>query len=118
MFRARVFAIDYRLAPEHKYPAALEDALQAYEWLISPTGSFVFFFYSFLKGGKVSPRNLTIGGDSAGGGLAMATLMRLKAQSKPMPESCLLFSPWVHFFISECNNMEGGSHFVQTEHKI
>lgn len=77
---ARVFALDYRLAPRHPYPAALEDSLAAYRWLLD-TG--------------VEPGRLVIGGDSAGGGLAVATLLRARAAGDPLPAAQVLISPWV-----------------------
>ncbi len=77
--RIRVFAPDYRLAPEFPYPAALDDALSAFESLLA-TG--------------VSPTRLAIAGDSAGGGLALAVLLAAKAKGLPMPARCVLFSPW------------------------
>ena len=75
----KVFVPAYRLAPEHPFPAAVDDALAAYQALLA-TG--------------VSPLTLAIAGDSAGGGLALATLLAAKAASLPMPSSALLFSPW------------------------
>jgi monoterpene epsilon-lactone hydrolase len=77
--RLRVFAPDYRLAPEHPYPAALDDGLAAYQALLA-TG--------------IAPGRLAIGGDSAGGGLALAVLLAAKARRLPMPARCVLFSPW------------------------
>ncbi len=75
----QVLGIDYRLAPEHIYPAAVDDAVQAYDWLLSQG----------LRSEKV-----IIAGDSAGGGLAMAALLALKAQKKPLPVAAVLLSPW------------------------
>jgi monoterpene epsilon-lactone hydrolase len=73
-----VFVPDYRLAPEMPFPAALEDALAVYRAMLADT-----------------PANaLAIGGDSAGGGLALATLLAAKAAGLPMPSCALLFSPW------------------------
>jgi monoterpene epsilon-lactone hydrolase len=76
---ARVLAIDYRLAPEHPFPAAVEDAVSGYLWLLS-TG--------------VDPAQVIIGGDSAGGGLAIATLVALKESGKPLPAAAVCISPW------------------------
>lgn len=75
----QVLGIDYRLAPEHTYPAAVDDAVHAYDWLLSQ--------------GLRSER-LIIAGDSAGGGLTMAALLALKAQKKPLPGAAVLLSPW------------------------
>jgi acetyl esterase/lipase len=74
-----VFAPNYRLAPEHPFPAAIDDAVAAYLGLLA----------SGIPAGA-----LTIAGDSAGGGLALATLIRLRDGAHPLPASCLLFSPW------------------------
>jgi acetyl esterase/lipase len=76
---ADVYVIDYRLAPEHPYPAALDDALDAYRWL--------------LREGYAA-ENLSIVGDSAGGGLALAALMRLRDTGAALPASATLISPW------------------------
>ena len=77
---ARVFVADYRLAPEHPFPAALDDAVAAYRAL--------------LRDG-VSPQRIAIIGDSAGGGLALATALRLRELGEPLPAALVLFSPWV-----------------------
>jgi epsilon-lactone hydrolase len=77
--RARIFSLDYRLAPECPFPAALDDALAAYRWLVAD---------------GVSPRTIVIAGDSAGGGLALATLLALRDAGDPLPAGGLLFSPW------------------------
>jgi acetyl esterase/lipase len=71
--------IEYRLAPEHVFPAALEDALTAYRWLLA-------------NGTK--PEHIVIGGDSAGGGLAMALLTTLRDKGDPLPAGAVLLSPW------------------------
>jgi epsilon-lactone hydrolase len=74
-----VFGIDYRLAPEQRFPAALEDALAAYEWLLS-------------EGYK--PSDLALAGDSAGAGLALSSLLALRAADRPLPAAAVLMSPW------------------------
>jgi epsilon-lactone hydrolase len=76
---ARLLVLDYRLAPEHTYPAALDDAERAYHWL--------------LRQG-VLPENLGIAGDSAGGGLALSLLTLLRDRKQPLPRYGVLFSPW------------------------
>jgi len=78
--RARALAIDYRLAPENPFPAAVEDSTSAYRWLIS-TG--------------VDPGRLVIAGDSAGGGLTLATLVALRDAGDPLPAAAVCLSPWV-----------------------
>jgi len=76
---ARVFALDYRLAPEHRFPAALDDAVAGYRWL--------------LEAG-VPPSRIAFAGDSAGGGLALAALVRLRDLGLPLPRCAACFSPW------------------------
>lgn len=76
---AQAFAIDYRLAPEHPAPAAIEDALQALE---------------ALEARGLPPSKVIVAGDSAGGGLALATTLRLRDAGKPLPAALYLISPW------------------------
>lgn len=77
--QAKVFALAYRLAPEHRFPAAVDDAVAGYRWLLTQ---------------GVRPANTLIAGDSAGGGLTLATLVRLRAAGLPLPAATVLFSPW------------------------
>lgn len=77
--RASVLAIDYRLAPEHPFPAALEDAVAAYRWLLAE---------------GAEPGKVLIMGDSAGGGLALATLLKLRDERCPLPGAAVALSPW------------------------
>lgn len=74
-----IFVPDYRLAPEHPFPAAVDDALAAYEALLA-------------RG--VDPSRLVIGGDSAGGGLSAALLLALRDKGLPLPRCVVLMSPW------------------------
>jgi monoterpene epsilon-lactone hydrolase len=77
---ARVLALNYRLAPEHPFPAAVDDAVAGYKWLLA-------------QGAK--PSRIAIGGDSAGGGLAAATLVAIRDAKLPTPAAGVLLSPWV-----------------------
>ncbi len=77
---ARVLLIDYRLAPEHAHPAAVDDAVASYRWL--------------LKQG-LSPQRVAIAGDSAGGGLTVATLVALRDAGEKLPACGACLSPWV-----------------------
>lgn len=74
-----VLTIDYRVAPENPYPAALEDAILAYDWLLE-------------KG--YPGEKIFLAGDSAGGGLVMALMMYLRDQKKPLPAGLIAMSPW------------------------
>lgn len=77
---ARVFAADYRLAPEQPFPAAVDDAVAAYRGLLAE---------------GFAPSETVIAGDSAGGGLSVATALRLRQLGLPQPAALVLFSPWV-----------------------
>ena len=77
--RAPVLGIDYRLAPEHPYPAAVDDAVASYERLL---------------GNGIEPGRIVIAGDSAGGGLTVACMLALKAAGRPLPAGAILISPW------------------------
>jgi acetyl esterase/lipase len=76
----RVFSLNYRLAPENPFPAALDDALIAYEWL--------------LRERNISSSKIALAGDSAGGGLVLALLLRLREKGLPLPACAACFSPW------------------------
>jgi epsilon-lactone hydrolase len=76
----RVFALDYRLAPEHRFPAAVHDAVAGYRWLLA-TG--------------VAPHHIVVAGDSAGGGLAVSMLLTLRDEGTPLPAGAVLIAPWV-----------------------
>jgi epsilon-lactone hydrolase len=76
--RARILLIDYRLAPEHPFPAGLEDAAAAYEWLLSQ---------------GTAAGQIVLAGDSAGGNLTLALLVRLRDLGRPLPAAAVCLSP-------------------------
>jgi acetyl esterase/lipase len=82
---SRVFSLDYRLAPEHRFPAALDDAVRSYKW---------------LRKQPVAIDALALAGDSAGGGLVLGTLLRLRDEARVsgddqrLAASAVCFSPW------------------------
>jgi monoterpene epsilon-lactone hydrolase len=82
---AKAVSVDYRLAPENPYPAAVEDALTTYEELLSQ---------------GVEPSNIAFSGESAGGGLAVALLLAIRDAGLPMPSSAFLMSPYVDLTLS------------------
>lgn len=77
---ARVLVIDYRLAPEHPFPAAVDDAAAAWRWMLAQ---------------GLDPSRIAIAGDSAGGGLTIATLVNLRDQKLGLPGCAVAISPWV-----------------------
>ena len=77
---ARVLSVGYRLAPEHPHPAALDDAVAAYRWALATGGA--------------EPERTIIGGDSAGGGLTVATLVALRDAGDALPAAGVCLSPW------------------------
>ena len=78
--KAKALLLDYRLAPEHPFPAALEDSTRAYNWLVDTEGYL--------------PQNIVIAGDSAGGGLTVATLVKLRDDGMALPAAAVCLSPW------------------------
>ncbi|MEO6395134.1 MAG: alpha/beta hydrolase [Devosia sp.] len=83
--RMRVLVPDYRLAPEHRFPAAVDDALAALTW---------------LKAEGIAEDRVVVAGDSAGGGLALSLLLRLRDVGAAMPRAAVLLSPWTDLSVS------------------
>lgn len=77
--QANIFSVDYRLAPEHPFPAAVEDAVAAYKWLLD---------------NGADPTKIVVSGDSAGGGLSLALMLSCKERHLPMPAASVLYSPF------------------------
>ena len=82
--KARACSVEYRLAPEHPFPAGLQDAIEAYRALIA----------------DVDPKHVSLVGESAGGGLTIATLLGIRDRGLPLPASAAVFSPWVDLTLS------------------
>ena len=89
---ARVLGLDYRLAPEHPFPAPVEDAVAAYRWLLNE---------------GYDPARIAVAGDSAGGGLTVAALVQIRYVGLPMPGAAVCISPWV--------DMEGLGESMETK---
>jgi acetyl esterase/lipase len=90
---ARVLCIDYRLAPEHPFPASIEDATAAYRWLIAECAE---------------SRDVAFIGDSSGGGLALASMMRLRDEGSPLPAAAVVLSPWTDLVLTGQSLTEHG----------
>ena len=83
---ARVLLVDYRLAPENPFPAAVEDALSAYRWLLDDQ--------------NIGADNIIIAGDSAGGGLTLTTALSIRDKNLPLPAALVCLSPWADLEMS------------------
>ena len=93
-----VLFIDYSLAPENPFPAALEDVIAVYKWLIEQR--------------KFKPNKIIIAGDSAGGGLSLSTLIKLRDDNIPLPAAAVCLSPWTDLAIT------GDSIETKTEEEV
>lgn len=83
--RMRILSVDYRLAPEAPYPAAVLDVVNAYRWLLQQ---------------GIPAKSIVIGGDSAGGGLTFASLLKLKELNEELPVAAFAISPWVDLAVT------------------
>ena len=90
----RALSVDYRLAPEHPFPAAVDDATAAYRWLL---------------GTGVEASRVVIAGDSAGGGLTLATLLALRDAGDPLPAAGVCLSPWADLEGTGASAQPGGA---------
>ncbi len=87
--KSKTLALDYRLSPEHRFPSQLEDAFNAYRWLLD---------------NGVDADNLVVGGDSAGGNLTLALLLRARESNLPLPPLAIALSPATDFGIQPTGN--------------
>jgi acetyl esterase/lipase len=88
---AKLLLIEYRLAPENTYPAPIEDAVKAFQWLLQ---------------NNYSPENICFAGDSAGGGITIGTLAFLRDKQMPLPACAVVFSPWLDHTFSGKSYLE------------
>ena len=77
--KVKCLSIDYRLAPKHPFPAAIDDTYSAYKWLINE---------------EINPKKIIVSGQSAGGGLCLALLLKIKENNIPQPLGAVALSPW------------------------
>jgi monoterpene epsilon-lactone hydrolase len=97
MLKMNLLVPEYRLAPEHPFPAALEDALKAYRWLLT-------------RG--CQPAVIIVSGDSAGGGLSLATALALRDAGEPLPAAVICMSPWADL------THQGKSHITKSDAEV
>lgn len=93
---ARCIAPDYRKAPEHPFPAPIDDCLASYQALLDD---------------GVDPQRIVLGGDSAGGGLVLAVLQRLRDAGLPQPRTAVLLSPWVDLTATSGGTIDDNGRF-------
>ena len=98
----RALVPDYRLAPEHKFPAQLTDARAAYRWLLDS---------------GIAPKKIVIAGESAGGGLTLSTLVETRDKGEPLPAAAVLLSPWLDLE-AESASMKENAPFDYVSHKV
>lgn len=85
--RLSVLAVDYRLAPEHPFPHAIDDAVASFRWLAT----------------QHAPERIVVAGDSAGGGLTVSTLLSLRDEEHVLPAGAILLSPWVDLGVTHAS---------------
>lgn len=90
----KLFSLDYRLSPEHPFPAPVDDALACYQWLLNQ---------------GIDAKNIVLGGDSAGGGLCLALMLKLKPLGEPLPAAAMLLSPWTDLAATGKSNVDNES---------
>ena len=83
--KCQLLSVEYRLAPENPHPAAVEDAINSYKWLLSE---------------GYDPKKIAISGDSAGGGLAIAAQLKIRDEGLPLPVASAPISPWIDMGLS------------------
>lgn len=96
--KTKVYGIDYRLAPEHKYPSQVEDGIDAYKFLRSPACN------------SLKPEDIIFAGDSAGGNLALSVALHLRDLGEPLPRAIALISPWTDLTNSSSSWMKNFEH--------
>lgn len=90
----KLFSLDYRLSPEHPFPAPVDDAVACYRWLVSQ---------------GVDANKIVLGGDSAGGGLCLALMLKLKQLGETLPAAAMLLSPWTDLAATGASNVDNES---------
>lgn len=98
MAQCPVFSLDYRLAPEHPFPAAVDDAADAFRWLVAS---------------GVSADKIAVAGDSAGGGLVLALMLRLRRLGQALPACGVCISPWVDLTAADAYRNSGSCSMFQ-----